>query len=438
MGPSFGLLELFHIDQLSYIMMGLIGFVGAVVFSFSLNYLQGSKNYFRFLITLGLLLLSVCTMVCADNSILFSSTWFIANLFLIKLMAHKRRWQAARQSSLLAAKKLGLGFMNLAVSLFLLYRLTGSTSIHTVIYSDIHPQLLVIPLLALSLAAVIQSALFPFHKWIISSLNSPTPTSAMMHAGLVNGGGFLLVRFAPLLLKNPFIMHFLFGLGIVSVLVGTSLKLVQNSIKPMLASSTISQMGFMVAQCGLGLFPAAVAHLCWHGLFKAYLFLDSGSILRQKKVSLEWPPNLSSFILALLCGTVGTFCFAWSAGYQLFPLNGTVVVLTVAFIGITQFALPFINNIIGALLASSFVGFLYGVSVFAIEIILEPLQINQPVQFNFLHLAGIILLSASWIFFLFKPLWQKSSWFKPWYIRLVNAAQPDPKTVTFHRSYYDH
>lgn len=429
---------LFHVDQLSIIMMSLIGFVGAVVFSFSTTYLQGSRHCIRFLTTLLFLLISVCIMVCADHIILFGASWFISNLFLIRLMAHKSKWQAAQQSALLAGKKLGLGSVNLFVSLFLLYRLTGSTSINAIIHNPLDTQFTFIPLLALSIAAFIQSALFPFSRWIISSLNSPTPTSAMMHAGLVNGGGFLLVRFAPLLIKNPFIMNFLFGLGILSVLIGTSFKLIQNSIKPMLACSTVAQMGFMIAQCGLGLFPAAVAHLCWHGLFKAYLFLSSGSVLRQKKVPLSWPPTLGTFIKALCFGLIGTIWFAWTTEYKIFPLSATLVLLVEVFIGITQFILPQINNLFFSFVASSCIGFLYGMSVFTIEYLLKPLYINQPIPFNFLHAISIFLLSGSWIGYLFKVFWIKSNWFKKWYMTILNASQPHPKTVTFHRNYYDH
>jgi len=129
-----------------------------------------------------------------------------------------------------------------------------------------------------------QSAIWPFHTWLISSLNSPTPVSAIMHAGLINGGGFLLTRFAGLFVQSTGMLQVIFFLGLLTALIGTLWKLMQHDIKRMLACSTMGQMGFMIAQCGLGLFPAAIAHLCWHGLFKAYLFLSSGSAAHEK----EW------------------------------------------------------------------------------------------------------------------------------------------------------
>ena len=108
-----------------------------------------------------------------------------------------------------------------------------------------------------------------------------------MHAGLINGGGFLLARFAPMLAIQPPILNLIFIAGITTALLGTLWKLMQSDVKRMLACSTMGQMGFMIAQCGLGLFPAAVAHLSWHGLFKAYLFLSTGSAAKEKRLDLD-------------------------------------------------------------------------------------------------------------------------------------------------------
>ena len=87
-----------------------------------------------------------------------------------------------------------------------------------------------------------------------------------MHAGLVNGGGFLIVRFAPLYLNYPGILNIIFIIGLSTAIMGTLWKLMQSDIKRMLACSTMAQMGFMIAQCGLGLFSAAIAHIILHGL----------------------------------------------------------------------------------------------------------------------------------------------------------------------------
>jgi NAD(P)H-quinone oxidoreductase subunit 5 len=129
--------------------------------------------------------------------------------------------------------------------------------------------------ICIAMAAVIQSAMYPFHRWLLSSMTAPTPASALMHAGFVNGAGILLTLFAPLMLASN-TLTLLLVIGGLTAILAQFAKLLQVHIKHKLACSTIAQMGFMVMQCGLGFFNAAVAHLILHGFYKAYLFLSAG------------------------------------------------------------------------------------------------------------------------------------------------------------------
>jgi NAD(P)H-quinone oxidoreductase subunit 5 len=128
----------------------------------------------------------------------------------------------------------------------------------------------------LLLAAMVQSALVPFHTWLLSSMTAPTPASALMHAGFVNAGGVLLVRFAPVVTVEPGFMLVVTLVGATSALLGKLLKSVQADVKTRLGCSTTGQMGFMIMQAGLGFFGAAITHLLLHGCYKAYLFLSAG------------------------------------------------------------------------------------------------------------------------------------------------------------------
>jgi len=123
---------------------------------------------------------------------------------------------------------------------------------------------------------MVQSALIPFHTWLLSSMTAPTPASALMHAGFVNAGGILLVRFAPVVSSDAGLMLAIVAVGAASAIFGKLLKTVQTDVKRALGCSTIGQMGFMILQAGLGFFAAAVAHLVLHGFYKAYQFLSSG------------------------------------------------------------------------------------------------------------------------------------------------------------------
>ena len=181
-------------------MMGLISFVGICIASFSLRYLKGDSQQKQFFIHLTALLSLVLIMVCADNLILFICLWFLSNFFLTRLMLHKHEWPAAKASARLALRNFIVGSFFIGIGFATLYSATKSLSIQKIMHTDIHYTFLFVSTLFIFLGSMTQSALWPFHKWLTSSLNSPTPVSALMHAGLINGGGFLLIRFAPLYL----------------------------------------------------------------------------------------------------------------------------------------------------------------------------------------------------------------------------------------------
>jgi len=313
-----------HVDNLSLIMIGLVSFVGVCIATFSFRYLKGDSKQMHFYCNLVALVLVIFVLVSADHILLIFLTWAASNLILIRLMLHKKEWEAARQSSLLALRSFILGLCFLGSALMILYIDTGYTSIQKIISHTSDSIWFFCAAALLLLGAMTQSALWPFHRWLTSSLNCPTPVSAIMHGGLVNGGGFILARFAPILLEQPVIIKIVFIVGIISAILGTLWKLMKSDVKSMLACSTMGQMGFMIAQCGLGLFPAAVAHLCWHGLFKAYLFLSSSSAAQEKRLDLDYPPSLHHFTLSFFYGAIGAYMFSLSSGKNIFVSDTTV------------------------------------------------------------------------------------------------------------------
>jgi NADH-quinone oxidoreductase subunit L len=129
------------------------------------------------------------------------------------------------------------------------------------------------------LAAFAKSAQFPFHTWLPYTMDGPTPVSALMHAGIVNAGGFLINRFAPVFVHTEHVLLLAFAVGLITTLMGSLMMLMQSDIKKALGYSTMGQMGYMVMECGLGAFSLAIYHLIAHGVFKATLFLGSGAII---------------------------------------------------------------------------------------------------------------------------------------------------------------
>jgi NAD(P)H-quinone oxidoreductase subunit 5 len=155
--------------------------------------------------------------------------------------------------------------------------------------------------LLIVLAVMIPAAQWPFQRWLIESIVAPTPVSAIMHAGLVNAGGIILARFSPLF-NGGIASIILLMLASISVLIGTGISLVQVDYKRQLVGSTIAQMGFMLIQCALGAYIAAIIHLILHGLFKATLFLQAGSAVRSHEVSAR--ANKGTSYLWIMAGRV--------------------------------------------------------------------------------------------------------------------------------------
>ena len=436
--------SLFYIDGLAKVVIFLISFIGLIVGLFARQYLKGDSRYSLFFFALPLIIISVTITISADNIFLFLAFWFLSNAILVIMMIHKPNWRAALASGKLAAKNFLIGFCCLSLGLILLSYQTGQTSIQSILtFEHKDPTKLIFALILILITAITQSAIYPFSSWLTSSLNSPTPVSALMHAGLVNGGGILLARFAPLYLNSPKVLTLIFIIGIATALIGTFWKLIQSNVKSMLACSTIGQMGFMFAQCGLGLFSAAVAHLFWHGCFKSYLFLTSGAAAQEKKFNLEYPPKLTSFISALICGIFGILAFSIITNKSLFLLDSNLVLIVAAFIAATHFALNLLRekplkNLLAAIILTSISAVLYGASIHVIESQLSLDHLRQPQNLNLFHMGVICIFVALWLgrLFIHNPKKELSILFAKFYVKALNASQPASDTITANRNQY--
>src|SRR5690349_9310557 len=138
---------------------------------------------------------------------------------------------------------------------------------------------------------------------MLQVMEAPTPVSALLHAGVVNIGGFVMIRLAPLMLHATIAQNILIGVGLFSTIIASLVMTTRAAIKSSLAWSTIGQMGFMLVQCGLGAWHLALMHVLAHSLYKAHTFLSSGSIVRQWRGYhlIDSPPTLAWH---LLCGAV--------------------------------------------------------------------------------------------------------------------------------------
>lgn len=421
-------------DFLNFVLATLILFLSGIVHSFSLRYMEGDRKFRSYFLKLSAITLSVLLLVAADHLLLLLFLWAVSNALLSSLMVHKKEWEAARNGGRLFGKRALFGFFSLTVGVGVLAYCAQTLSLH-----EIGERLLDVPrgvrlfsLFAIAVAALIQSGVWPFHRWLLSSLNSPTPVSALMHAGLVNGGGLLLVRFSSLFSLEKGALFSLFFLGVISIVLGTFWKLIQSNVKKMLACSTIAQMGFMWLQCGLGLFSAAVAHLCWHGLFKAFLFLNSGSAIEEKKRLPGEKIRGAALFLAPFCALFGVFGFGRFAYSSFDPGSTQTILLLFAWASSIQIAFSLFRGrklFPGALFSSLgtlLFGSLYGATIYGIDHFLPFLSTRIPL--HPLHFVGAACA-------LFPMSLIRSKWL---YMKMRSQSQSDPKTVTSIRNEYQY
>lgn len=295
-------------DRLCWVMLCSISFLSLCIYHYSHNYLLSDSTQPRFFGQLSALVASVNLLMLSGNLFTAFIAWQMIGLSLYLLLNHYHFDMNANK----AAKKkfiinrLGdLAFLLAVIQSFLYF---GSTSYSILLHQTATPMSLII-LGLIFIAVMTKSAQFPFHIWLPDTLEAPTPVSALMHAGVINAGGFLLARLSPLLIQHKELLQFIFFIGLVTAFIGSFIMLTQTEIKKTLAYSTMSQMGYMIMQCGLGCFSSAIFHLIAHGFFKASLFLSSGdlpslgssSFISRKQVEIKHSLKAILFSLILLC-----------------------------------------------------------------------------------------------------------------------------------------
>jgi hypothetical protein len=303
-----------QVDALSALVALLVSALGLLLVGYSNRYLLGDPRQRRFLRGLLTTLAAVLGLVWSGNLLLLVLCWLLTSLSLHGLLLS----YPERPGAQLAARKKflfsRLGEACLTLAALGVGRAFGSLEFDVVLdrarelalAGESLPELPWIAGLVL-LAAWIKCAQFPFHGWLPEVMETPTPVSALLHAGIINAGGFLVLRLSPLLSLEPTALATLALAGGTAALFSGWVMLTQNSIKVALAWSTSAQMGFMLMQCGLGAFSTAALHLLAHSIYKAHAFLSAGSVaeeLRQRGARLPRLQHPRAHGLLVLCAAL--------------------------------------------------------------------------------------------------------------------------------------
>jgi NADH-quinone oxidoreductase subunit L len=296
------------VDPLTAVMLFMVPLAIVMIFVYSVGYMGAypeddphQKRHTRFFAYLSLFAGAMLTLVVADNLLLLFMGWEVMGLCSYLLIGFLFEKKSAYQAAVKAFMTTRIADVLFIIGIGYLYGLTGTLNFRDILYN---PEVLErlaatpAPLLGVSAASLIgmlivvgtigKSAQFPLHVWLPDAMEGPTPVSAMIHAAaMVSAGVYLIIRMYPLLSAGGDPHHgayteplILMGVvGSVTALFGAVLGVGQNDVKRVLAYSTISQLGFMVAALGIGAYVAAAFHLITHAFFKALLFMSSGAVI---------------------------------------------------------------------------------------------------------------------------------------------------------------
>lgn len=299
------------VDPLGATFLFMVPLAATLIFLYTVGYMAHETRYTRFFAYLSLFAGSMMGLVVSDNLLTLFVFWELMGFCSYSLIGFFYFKESAFKAAVKAFMTTRVGDMLLILGMVYLYAMTGTLNFHDILHNKevlAHlaetPAILGWSAFGLSAAALIgllifggtvgKSAQWPLHVWLPDAMEGPTPVSAMIHAAtMVSAGIFMLLRFFPLFQAaggmgghegdaahaiNTALM--VVGvIGAITAFMGATIAVAQYDIKRVLAFSTISQLGFMVAAIGIGAYVAAAFHLLTHAFFKALLFLGSGSVI---------------------------------------------------------------------------------------------------------------------------------------------------------------
>jgi NAD(P)H-quinone oxidoreductase subunit 5 len=298
-------------DLVSLTLALLVSFIGWIVMRYSRTYLDGEAREGMFHGLMLATLAAVLVFVQAASLATLIASTIAVGLTLKRLLLFYPDRPEARRASIKFALVWHAGDVSLALAALFLMTAFGTGEIVTLAVAAKQDGLGMLgntAIVLLILAAALKSAAVPLHGWLTEVMEAPTPVSALLHAGIINSGGVVLLGAAPLVQMSPGAMAALVMIGGFTALFGATVMLTQSAVKTSLAWSTVAQMGFMLLQCGLGLWALALLHIIAHALYKAHAFLSSGGAVAAVAASRRPGPVaipglsvvLRSFALALI------------------------------------------------------------------------------------------------------------------------------------------
>ncbi len=298
-----------RIDALTGVMLGLVTFIAVVIHRYARRYLDGQPAAAHYRLWFTATVAATSLLVTAGDLRVLAIAWTVSSLSLHQLLtffAERPQAQVAAHKKFLLSR---LADMAVYSAVFLIGRAFGTYDIAGI--GTAAAELGTLPTsvhaagFLLVAAVALRSAQLPFHGWLIQVMESPTPVSALLHAGVVNIGGYVLIRLAALMGLLPGPMIAMVVIGATTAVLAALVMTTRVSIKVALAWSTAAQMGFMLLECGLGAWELALLHLVAHSCYKAHAFLGSGGVVAVHSRAVLAPPAPRATVWRWLGGALG-------------------------------------------------------------------------------------------------------------------------------------
>jgi NADH-quinone oxidoreductase subunit L len=271
------------VDGLTAMMFVLVTFVSLLVYIYAREYMATEPRFTYFFTMLSLFSASMLVLVIANTTLLAVIGWELVGVcsyLLIGFYWEEKPNQDAANKAFLVTKLADVGLIVGVIALFAgagTFNIVDTVELATT--GEMSQGLLVFGCLMIFLAAVGKSGQFPLHVWLPDAMAGPTPVSALIHAAtMVTAGVFFVARLYPVFAQSLAVMTVVAVIGTITLVVAGLIALVQDDIKRVLAYSTVSQLGYMMAALGIGGYTAGIFHLFTHGFFKALLFLGAGAL----------------------------------------------------------------------------------------------------------------------------------------------------------------
>ena len=273
-------------------MLLVVSLVSFLVHLYSSEYMRGDTRFSRYYAYLGLFTFSMNGIVLADSITMIYIFWELVGLSSYLIIGFWFEKNSAASASKKAFLTNRVGDIGMFIGIMMIYFVGETHSfnltdiIEKVKTTEIDPTYLTIAGILLFMGAIGKSAQLPLHIWLPDAMAGPTPASAMIHAAtMVAAGVYLTIRIFPILTFDA--LTYIAFTGAFTALFAAIIAITQNDIKKVLAYSTVSQLGYMVMALGVGAYMAAFFHLVTHAMFKACLFLASGSVIHSMHHSLH-------------------------------------------------------------------------------------------------------------------------------------------------------